>query len=106
MGRPTTLNIRFEGKGASNKNKCYGCHLRPVSEWCSYRWWPTEGRKGYAFRMFRKIHLLPTCKKPDFDYKERDEYRSKYYEAMGIIVEEKPKGTGRGSRSKKNVVML
>ncbi len=69
----------------NGKRKCFGCNLHEVSNYCIHRWWPIERRKGYSFRMFfGKPHLLPTCKRATFDYKEQEEYKQKYCNILGV----------------------
>jgi hypothetical protein len=46
--------------------------------------------------MFRKIQHLPTCRRDNWDYPERNEFVKKYCEEVGIDYTEHMKsGTGR-----------
>jgi len=92
--------------------KCFGCNMNHINRWCFYRNWKDEGRSGYAFRVFQKIHLLPTCSRPYFDYDEREEYKEKYCKELGVTYEElfptrdSRRGGGGGGRAKKVFKML
>jgi len=90
-----TLNIQYEGMG-KGRRKCFGCNYKDVSQWCSYRWWKQERRKGYSFRMFYgKTHLLPTCRRENFSYKEQEQYKKQYCYTLGINPEELTNSGGR-----------
>jgi hypothetical protein len=96
MGVDRTMNPRGENAG-SGKRKCWGCNLRDISQMCSYRWWPDERRPAYRFRIFRKIHLLPTCRRENFEYPEREAFVKKYCDTLGIdYTEIVNQGGGRG----------
>jgi hypothetical protein len=100
MGRPTTLNPRFENMGKS-KRKCWGCNMKPINRWCPYRWWRNENRKGYSFRVFTKVHLLPSCTRENWDYPERNEFVKKYCEEIGLDYSQFiSNGGGRGGRGR------
>ena len=96
MSVDRTLNpvTHFIGK---NSRKCFGCNLNPINRFCVYRWWKEEGRQGYAFRVFRKVHLLPSCRRANFEYPERDEFKKKYCETLGCTPAELGLGSGPGS---------
>ena len=83
MAKRDTMNPKFDTVG-SGRRKCWGCNMKDISQWCPYRWWPEERRPGYRFRMFRKIHLLPTCRRDNFAYTERNIFVKRYCDAMGI----------------------
>ena len=100
MGKPTTMNPKFESVG-SGRRKCWGCNSRSIGQWCVYRWWADERRPSYRFRVFRKVHLLPTCRRDNWDYPERNEFVKKYCEEAGIdytshISSGRKGGGGRG----------
>jgi hypothetical protein len=90
--------------------KCFGCNHRPINKTCYYRNWQHEGRSAFAFRVFRKVHLLPTCKKPDFAYPEKEEYKEAYCKELGVTYSElfpSNRGGGKGGgRAKKVYKML
>ena len=96
------LNAEYESVG-KGKRKCFGCKYRDISVWCYYRWWKQESRKGYSFRMFYgKSHLLPTCRRENFDYKEQKEYKKRYIEIVGIDTRELSNNGGkRGGRKRR-----
>jgi hypothetical protein len=104
-----TKNV-YDSRIKKSSKKCFGCNLREINKTCSYRNWRQEGRSGYAFRVFQKIHLLPTCSRPDFKYKEREEYKQKYCDELGVTYQElfprTSSGGGRGGRAKKVYKML
>jgi hypothetical protein len=76
--------------------KCFGCNTTPINRMCFYRNWKDESRSMYAFRVFQKIHLLPTCKKPDFAYEEKEEFKQKYCDELGVSYQELfPRASGR-----------
>lgn len=79
----STLNSKFDGVG-NGRRKCWGCNMREINQWCMYRWWTNEGRSAYQFRMFKKIHLLPTCRRDNWDYPERNEFVKKYCKEVGL----------------------
>jgi len=62
-----------------------------------------ENRKGYSFRMFYgKSHLLPTCRRENFDYSEQKEYKKRYFEIVGIDPRELSNNGGkRGGRKRR-----
>jgi hypothetical protein len=93
--RPTTLNPKFDGVG-SGRRKCWGCNQRAINQWCIHRWWPDERRPHYRFRVFRKVHLLPTCRRENWDYPERNEFVKKYCEEAGIDYTSHIRTGGRG----------
>jgi len=102
MSVDRTMNPVNEEAG-SGKRKCWGCNIKETNQWCVYRWWPEERRPGYRFRLFRKIHLLPTCRRDNFEYAERDKFVKKYCETLGIDYSElvNPEGRrGKGGRGR------
>jgi len=108
MGVPTTMNPRFKEVG-SGRRRCWGCNLKEISQWCNYRFWPDERRSGYAFRMFTKIYLLPTCRRDNFEYKERDIFVKKYCDFLGINPSDiygSSKSSCGGKRGKKAEEMV
>ncbi len=92
--------------------KCFGCHSTPINRTCFYRNWRQEGRSAYAFRVFRKVHLLPTCSKPNFKYEEREEMKQAYCDELGVTYQElfprdyNSRGGGGGGAKKKVYKML
>jgi hypothetical protein len=97
MPRPTTLNPKFDGIG-SGRRKCWGCNLKEINQWCMYRWWPSESRSAFAFRVFRKIQHLPTCRRDNWDYSERNEFVKKYCEEAGIDYSTHIRTVGKGGK--------
>jgi hypothetical protein len=103
MAIQRTMNPKFDSVGKGSR-KCWGCNTKEISQWCPYRWWPDERRPGYRFRVFRKIHLLPTCRRDNWTYPERDKFVVKYCEEAGIdyseIVGQRKGGGGGGGRGR------
>ncbi len=91
------MNPKFDSIG-KGKRKCWGCNMNDISQWCPYRWWPEERRPGYRFRVFRKMHLLPTCRRDNWDYPERNEFVTKYCKVLGVDPSEllNPEGGRKG----------
>ena len=90
-----------------SSRKCFGCNATPINRTCYYRRWRHEGRSAYAFRVFRKIHLLPTCGRPNFKYEEREEFKQAYCDLLGVTYQElfpreasSRKGGGKGGKKK------
>jgi hypothetical protein len=106
-----TKNV-YDSTIKKSSKKCFGCNLNPVNRWCSYRNWRHEGKSGYSFRAFQKIHLLPTCSRPDFKYAEREEFKQAYCDTLGVTYQDlfpnhgKLRGGGRGGRAKKKMKLL
>jgi len=109
MGVDRTLNPVIKSK---SRKRCFGCNLKAINQWCSYRWWPEERRAGFSFRVARKIHLLPTCKRENFEYKEKEEFVNSYCQTLGMDPKEilgagcSKKGGKSGGRKKKEYVIL
>jgi hypothetical protein len=106
-----TKNV-YDSEIKKSSKKCFGCKMNHINRWCVYRNWRDEGRSGYAFRVFQKIHLLPTCSRPHFDYDEREEYKEAYCKELGTTYEElfpnsgSRRGGGGGGAKKKVFKML
>lgn len=98
MAKPTTMNPKGVVTGSGSR-KCWGCKMRSIGDWCVYRWWPQEMRPAYRFRIFRKVELLPTCRRENWDYPEREEFVQKYCAEAGIDYTPHAK-TGRKGRGK------
>lgn len=101
-----TKNV-YDTEIKKSSKKCFGCKMNPINRTCTYRNWTKEGRSRYAFRVFRKIHLLPTCSRPHFAYTEREEFKQKYCDELGVTYDELfpnhggGRGGGGGGRAKK-----
>ncbi len=97
--RPTTLNPKDTGmKMGSGRRKCWGCNIKEINQWCVFRWWPQEMKPNYRFRAFRKVHLLPTCRRENWDYPERNEFVEKYCKEVGIDHLQHMRSTKRGGK--------
>lgn len=91
-----TKNV-YDTEIKKSSKKCFGCNMNPINKTCSYRNWRDEGRSAYAFRVFRKVHLLPTCSRPNFAYDEREEFKEAYCKELGVTYQELfPSSGGRG----------